>query len=121
MMKTTEKNKDIRAAMAAAEMKQSELAGLLGMGTDNFAHWLAYKERTAPEKLIVFKAIRSARMSPDQVLGTIRIQNLPRKGVNGWVVARPHGAQLWYYGTYDTEFRATEVAEQLGNGVVMEV
>lgn len=121
MRQTEPRNKDIRAAMAAAEMKQSELAGLLGMNPDNFAHWLSYKERTAAEKIILMKAIRSARMSPDQVLVTIRVQNMPRKGVNGWMVARPHGSKLWYYGTYNTEFRATEVAEQLGTAVVMEV
>ena len=39
----------------------------------------------------------------------------------GFIVARADGVDLWYYGTYETQDRANEVAEKLGNGIVMEV
>lgn len=37
----------------------------------------------------------------------------------GYIVARVDRAVLWYYGRYETDARATEVAGELGNGVVL--
>jgi len=51
-----------------------------------------------------------------------KIKNTPKVVKSGWVVARRDDftAELWYYGTYDTEERAYEVAQELDNGVVLE-
>lgn len=56
----------------------------------------------------------------------VRVLNTPSEGLDkGWMVARldtSYGQSgLWYYGVYDTEERADEVACELGNGVVLEV
>lgn len=55
----------------------------------------------------------------------ITISNVPESIVNGsrtgFIVARVDLPNLWYYGCYDTFERATEVAMELGNGVVVEV
>ena len=39
-----------------------------------------------------------------------------------WVVARrdPNSAELWWYGSYDDEELAYSVAQDIGNGVVLE-
>ena len=40
----------------------------------------------------------------------------------GYIVARVltySSTVLWYYGCYETDARATEVASELGNGVVL--
>ena len=37
---------------------------------------------------------------------------------NGYVVARVVANQLWFYGTYDTEERAKEVAKMIGENAV---
>lgn len=53
------------------------------------------------------------------------INNLPREDLYGFMVARlchsESKPELWYYGTYESEERANEVAMELGNGVVLEV
>ena len=50
------------------------------------------------------------------------INNMPERDIDdGYIVARRDGADLWYYGTYETEARAREVAQGLDNGVVLEV
>ena len=52
----------------------------------------------------------------------VEIFNTPSYELKGgWTVARNCDAELWYYGCYDTEERAKEVAMELGNGVVLEV
>ena len=54
-----------------------------------------------------------------EINARIIIYNMPQQEVSGYVVARLVNAELWYYGIYDIQWRAEEVAEQLGNGVVM--
>ena len=51
-----------------------------------------------------------------------KVKNTPEVVKNGWVVARrdDYTAALWYYGTYSTEERAQEVAQELDNAVVLE-
>lgn len=51
-----------------------------------------------------------------------KIKNTPTDVKSGWVVARRDDftAELWYYGTYKTEERAYDVAQELDNGVVLE-
>lgn len=52
----------------------------------------------------------------------IEIKNTPMTFKGRFVVARrAEDATLWYYGSYDTVERAVEVAEELGNGFVVEV
>lgn len=55
----------------------------------------------------------------------ITIHNVPESIVNGsrtgFVCARVDLPKYWYYGCYDTFERATEVAMELGNGIVVEV
>ena len=47
------------------------------------------------------------------------IKNPPKEQREGYVVARNYEGNLWYYGTYETEKRAFEVAQELDNGVVI--
>ena len=51
-----------------------------------------------------------------------KVKNTPKDVKSGWVVARRDDftAELWYYGTYKTEQRAYDVAQELDNGVVLE-
>ena len=52
----------------------------------------------------------------------VRIKNAPERFHGLYVVARRDwNADLWYYGSYDTEDRAREVSKELGNGVILEV
>lgn len=48
------------------------------------------------------------------------IHNLPEQIGAGWLVVRDTRDALWYYGTYEDEQRALEVAEDIGNGIVLE-
>lgn len=50
------------------------------------------------------------------------INNVPEDiEANGYIVARvAEDTKLWWYGIYDTEKRAREVAAELGNGIVLE-
>ena len=47
------------------------------------------------------------------------VKNAPAVIKSGFVVARQFDGDLWYYGTYETEERAYDVAQELGNGVVL--
>ena len=51
------------------------------------------------------------------------IRNIPpiERRRSGWIVARRDDftSMLWYYGTYDTQERALDVATELDNGVVL--
>lgn len=54
-----------------------------------------------------------------------KVNNEPKEVKNDkncWVVARrdDYTAQLWYYGAYDTEKQAVDIALELDNGVVLE-
>lgn len=51
-----------------------------------------------------------------------KVKNTPKDVKTGWVVARrdDYTAELWYYGTYETEERATNIALELENGIVLE-
>lgn len=51
-----------------------------------------------------------------------KVKNTPKDVKNGWMVARrdDYTAELWYYGTYETEERAENVALELENGIVLE-
>ena len=50
------------------------------------------------------------------------VKNTPADVKTGWVVARrdSYTAELWYYGNYETEKRAYDVAQELDDGVVLE-
>ena len=50
------------------------------------------------------------------------VKNTPSDVKSGYVVARrdDYTAELWYYGNYDTEKQAYDVALELDNGVVVE-
>ena len=50
---------------------------------------------------------------------TVNILNLPKTPREGYVVARVDDTELWYYGTYETQERAVEVAKYLGNGIIV--
>lgn len=50
----------------------------------------------------------------------LRINNMPLHDLDKYVVARVDGTELWYYGTYDNEDMAYRVAEEIGNGIVVE-
>lgn len=51
----------------------------------------------------------------------VLILNLPNYDLSRYVVARVDGINLWFFGTYEDEKRACEVAKSLGNGLVFEV
>ena len=51
------------------------------------------------------------------------IINVPKDTkIRQWVVSRrdPNSAELWWYGSYDDEELAYSVAQEIGNGVVLE-
>ena len=48
------------------------------------------------------------------------INNLPAYALNyEYTVARVVNGELWFWGAWDDESRACEVARELGNGVVV--
>ena len=53
----------------------------------------------------------------------LKVNNLPFHDLEKYIVVRlvGTGTELWYYGTYDNEKYAHEVAEEIGNGFVVEV
>ena len=51
----------------------------------------------------------------------VEVKNTPYKKRQGFMVARKNGTDLWYYGTYESLAKAKRVAEELGNGVILEV
>jgi hypothetical protein len=56
-----------------------------------------------------------------KIIATVKINNLPDYDDAGFMVVRQDDGELWYYGTYETEERAKEVAIEIGNGAVIEV
>ena len=53
------------------------------------------------------------------VYAKVVIKNLS-KVTYGFIVARLVDGELWYYGVYETQERAEEVAQTLGNGFVIQ-
>ena len=53
------------------------------------------------------------------VYAKVVIKNMS-KVTEGFIVARLVDGELWYYGVYETQERAEEVAQALGNGVVIQ-
>ena len=51
----------------------------------------------------------------------VNVNNLPSKIERGFMVVRLFNADLWYYGQYKDESRAIQAAQEIGNGLVMEV
>ena len=55
---------------------------------------------------------------------TAKIKNIPDNfdlGSIGWMVVRRMDADLWYYGFYEDEEKAYQVAMEIGNGVVVKL
>ena len=48
------------------------------------------------------------------------VKNTPKTLSSGFMVARLVDGELWYYGTYEEKDRADSVAQEIGNGVVLE-
>ena len=49
----------------------------------------------------------------------VGVNNMPAHPTKGFMVARCVMGSLWYYGTYDTQEKACNVAYELENGVVL--
>ena len=54
-----------------------------------------------------------------------KVNNLPKHDISEYgkyIVARidEYERKLWYYGVYDTPEKASEVAIEIGNGIVLE-
>lgn len=49
----------------------------------------------------------------------IEVLNVPAGELEGYMVARLVGGQLWYYGIYDDLDRASDVASEFDNGLVV--
>ena len=62
-------------------------------------------------------------MRIEKIYAEVKVNNLPDTEEEGFMVVRrdEHDASLWYYGTFDTEDRAKEVAIEIGNGLYIEV
>lgn len=57
-----------------------------------------------------------------RIHGIVEVNNTPDKlREDGFMVVRYCENGLWYYGTYETKERAEEVAEEIGNGFVVEI
>ena len=50
----------------------------------------------------------------------IEVNNLPSYDLDRYTVFRLDDGDLWFYGTYENEDRAKEVAKELGNALVVE-
>ena len=50
----------------------------------------------------------------------VNVNNLPSCDLDKYTVVRYADGGLWYYGTYSNRERAEEVADELGNGLVIE-
>lgn len=50
----------------------------------------------------------------------LKVNNLPLHDLEKYTVVRLVGTELWYYGTYENEEYAHEVANEIGNGFVVE-
>lgn len=50
----------------------------------------------------------------------IEVNNLPKYDLDRYTVFRLDDGDLWFYGTYENEDRAKEVAHELGNALVVE-
>lgn len=61
------------------------------------------------------------KMRIERIAVETKIYNLPSKIHEGWMVVRAIETDLWFYAIYTNEERALEVAEELGNGIVMKV
>lgn len=51
----------------------------------------------------------------------VKINNVPINIEERYIVIRKEHTELWYYGQYDNEDFAYKVAEEIGNGFVIEV
>ena len=118
-MKKQLKNMDIRKAVEDAGLKLSDLARMMCMEPQNFYHWLLYCERSKSEKAEMMRLIKKHQLEDDQVLAIARILNMPNKEP-GFYVVRLNRSKMWYYGNYETEERAQNVAFEVG-GLVLEV
>ena len=49
------------------------------------------------------------------------MKNTPYRKRPGFMVVKKKGTDLWYYATYESLTMAKKVAEELKNGVVLEV
>ena len=50
----------------------------------------------------------------------VTVNNLPDYELSKYIVARYYSQSLWFYGTFDDLEIAQAVAEELGNGLVVE-
>ena len=51
----------------------------------------------------------------------VEVKNTPYRKRPGFMVVKKKGTDLWYYATYESLTMAKKVAEELKNGVVLEV
>ena len=52
----------------------------------------------------------------------MKIFNVPKDVTEPYIVARAsEDCSLWYYGQYESKERAKEVAQELGNGIVVQI
>lgn len=52
------------------------------------------------------------------MVAKVKIENA-RRGASGYIVARVWNCKLWFYGAYESEDRAEEVAKEV-DGIVTE-
>ena len=51
----------------------------------------------------------------------VEVKNLPKRdSFEAYIVARVCENELWYYGTYAEASRAEYVANEIGNGIVLQ-
>lgn len=59
-------------------------------------------------------------MINETITTELKVNNLPSYPLERYTVFRLVECGLWFYGTYETEDRADEVARELGNALVVE-
>lgn len=60
-------------------------------------------------------------MNNKTISAYITIYNLPEYPLRQYIVANMDGHKLWFFGTYDFETKAEEIAAGLSRGLVIEV
>ena len=49
----------------------------------------------------------------------VKVRNMPKDMIGGYVVARLVSGELWYYGTWEDYTYAENVAKEFENGIIV--
>lgn len=71
-------------------------------------------------KITKYNTERSDAFYNGKKMFLLKVNNIPFHDLEKYIVVRLVCTELWYYGAYDNEDYAYKVAEEIGNGFVVE-